>query len=57
MKKNKTLQQLVHKLHKKELIRYASNLGVEFDEKWNVLKIRNAYVEHILPVSICGISR
>lgn len=48
MKKDKTLHNLVQKLKKNELIRYASNLGVEFDEKSDISKLRKAYTEFVL---------
>lgn len=48
MKKDKTLHNLVQKLKKNELIRYASNLGVKFDEKSDISKLRKAYTEFVL---------
>lgn len=48
MKRNKTLLQTVQRIQRKALIRYASNLGVDFDEKWDTSKIRKAYSEHAL---------
>lgn len=48
MKKDKTLHNLVQKLKKNELIRYASNLGMEFDEKSDISKLRKAYTEFVL---------
>jgi hypothetical protein len=48
MKQDKTLLKIVQKLQRKELIRYASNLGLEFDEKWDISKLRKAYTEFVL---------
>lgn len=48
MKKDKTLHNLVQKLKKNDLIRYASNLGVEIDEKSDISKLRKAYTEFVL---------
>ena len=48
MNRNITLLQLVQRLKRGELIRYASNLGVDFDEKWDTSKIRKVYTEHAL---------
>ena len=48
MKQDKTLLKIVQKLQRKELIRYASNLGMECDETWDISKLRKAYTEFIL---------
>lgn len=48
MKKDKTLHNIVQKLKRNDLIRYASNLGVEFDEKSDISKLRKAYTEFVL---------
>ena len=40
MKQAKTLLKIVQKLQRKELIRYASNLGMECDETWDISKLR-----------------
>ena len=48
MKQDKTLLKIVQKIQRKELIRYASNLGLELDETWNISKLRKAYTEFIL---------
>ena len=48
MKQDKTLLKIVQKLQRKELIRYASKLGLEFDENWGISKLRKAYTEFIL---------
>ena len=37
MKQNKSLHNIVQKLKRNELIRYATNLGVEIDEKSDCL--------------------
>ena len=48
MKQDKTLLKIVQKLQKKELIRYASNLGLELDENWDVFKLSKEYTEFVL---------
>ncbi len=48
MKQDKTLLKIVQRLQRKELIRYASNLGMECDETWDISKLRKAYTEFIL---------
>ena len=48
MKQDKTLLKIVQKIQRNELIRYASNLGLELDETWNISKLRKAYTEFIL---------
>ena len=48
MKQDKTLLKIVQKLQRKELIRYASNLGLEIDENWDISKLRKAYTEFVL---------
>jgi hypothetical protein len=48
MKQDKTLLKIVQKLQRKELIRYASNLGMECDETWDISKLRKAYTEFVL---------
>ena len=48
MKQAKTLLKIVQKLQRKELIRYASNLGMECDETWDISKLSKAYTEFIL---------
>ena len=48
MKRNKTLLQIVQRIQRKDLVKYASNLGVDFDEKWDTSKIRKAYREYAL---------
>ena len=40
MKQDKTLLKIVQKIQRKELIRYASNLGLELDETWNISKFK-----------------
>ena len=48
MKQNKTLQQRAQRLKRKELIKYASNLHIEFDEKWDTSKLCEVYTQYIL---------
>ena len=48
MKQNKSLHNIVQKLKRNELIRYATNLGVEIDEKSDMSKLRKAYTEFVL---------
>ena len=48
MKRNTKLLEIVQKLQRKDLVRFASNLGVDFEEKWNTSKIQEAYAEHVL---------
>ena len=48
MKQNKSLHNIVQKLKRNELIRYATNLGVEIDEKSDISKLRKAYTEFVL---------
>jgi len=48
MEQSKTLWQIVQKLQRKDLVRFSSNLGVDFDKKWGTSKIRKAYTEHVL---------
>ena len=48
MKQNKTLHQIAQRLKRKELIKYASNLHIEFDEKWDTSKLCEVYTQYIL---------
>ena len=48
MKNNKTLLQTVQRLGKKELLRYASNIGMDPDENLSVSDLRQAYSDYIL---------
>ena len=48
MKNNKTLLQTVQRLGKKELLRYASNIGLNPDENQSVSDLRQAYADYIL---------
>lgn len=48
MKENKTLLQTVQRLEKKDLLRYASNIGMNPDENMDVSQLRKAYADYIL---------
>lgn len=48
MKNNKILLQTVQRLGKKELLRYASNIGMDPDENQSVSDLRQAYADYIL---------
>lgn len=48
MNNNKTLLQIVQRLQRKDIVRYASNLDIDFDEKWDISKLRKVYAEHAL---------
>ena len=48
MKTPKTLLQTVQRLGKKELLRYASNIGMDPDENLSVSELRKTYADYIL---------
>lgn len=48
MNNNKTLLQTVQRLEKKDLLRYASNIGMNPDENMDVSELRKAYADYIL---------
>ncbi len=48
MKNNKTLLQTVQRLGKKELLRYASNIGMNPDESQGISELRQEYADYIL---------
>jgi len=46
--KQKKLIDVVQRLEKAELVRYATNIGMEVDESMDVKELREAYAKHIL---------
>ena len=48
MNKQKKLIDVVRRLEKAELVRYATNIGMEVDENLDVKELREAYSEYIL---------
>ena len=48
MKKTLTLLQTVQRLEREEVVRFASNLGMEINEEWSTAQMRKAYAKHVL---------
>lgn len=48
MTQPRTLLQTMQRLNKEELVRYASNMGMEVDEKLTATELRRAYADYIL---------
>mgnify|MGYP002622594848 CR=1 FL=1 len=48
MKKTLTLLQTVQRLKREEVVRFASNLGMEINEEWSTAQMRKAYANHVL---------
>ena len=48
MKRKLTLLQAAEQLKREEIVRYASNVGVEFGEDWDISQMRKAYADYVL---------
>lgn len=48
MKRKLTLLQTLKRLEKEDIVRYASKLGVEFNETWDISQMRKVYADYVL---------
>ena len=48
IKSKLTLLQTVQRLEREDVVKYASNLGVEFNEDWSTSQMRKAYADYVL---------